>query len=90
MESRRDTKFSCKARTSRNGILVYLYDATLGHGENFLKPIGGLGRQDEFNSCGTSPGKDFLLRPGDRVVFEGIAVEILKQSGQERLLISKN
>lgn len=90
MESRRDTKFSCPGSAARNGVLVYLYDSTLGHGENFLKPLGGLGRQEQFNACGAPPGKDFLLRTGNRIVFEGISVEVLKHSSQDNLLISKS
>lgn len=89
IESRRDTKFSCQASSARNGVLVYLYDATLGHSQNFLIPLGGLERQEQSNSCGAPPGKDFLLRTGDRVVYEGITIEVLKHSSLDKILITR-
>lgn len=35
VESRRETKFSCVMPSKRNGVLVYTYDATLSHGQDF-------------------------------------------------------
>jgi M6 family metalloprotease-like protein len=89
IESRRETKFSCPAGEPRSGVLVYLYDATLGHSENFLKPVGVLGRQEQYNSCGAPPGKDFLLRTGDRAVYEGITIEVLKHASLDKILITR-
>jgi M6 family metalloprotease-like protein len=91
IESRRDTKFSCRTPSGRNGVLVYLYDAKLGHNENFLVPVIEAGRQSQFQypNCEIAPHPDALLRAGDRVSVEGMTVEVLKIGGKDTVRISK-
>jgi hypothetical protein len=91
IESRRETKFSCKAPTPRNGVLVYVYDATLGHGNDFLIASSPAGRQAQnFNNCAVAPNPDFLLRKGDKVVVEGFTVEVLEHGTLDKVLVSRN
>ncbi len=96
VESRRETKFSCRTTPSRDGVLVYVYDATLGHGENFLIPSSPGNRSDQRDSCSslntrsTPPNPDFLLRKGDKVVVEGLTVEVLAHSNLDQIVITKN
>jgi M6 family metalloprotease-like protein len=90
IESRRETKFSCKAPTPRNGVLVYVYDATLGHGDNFLIPYSPAGRQVQNLPCAVEPNPDFLLRKGDKVVVEGFTVEVLEHGALDKVLVSRN
>jgi M6 family metalloprotease-like protein len=95
VESRRQTKFSCKTRPARDGVLVYIYEATLGHGENFLIPVAPPGRQNQQDTCnsanfqGAPPNPDYLLRAGDKVVVEGVTVEVLKHSRNDRVRFSR-
>jgi M6 family metalloprotease-like protein len=89
IESRRETKFSCKTNSGRNGVLVYLFDAKLGHGEDFLVPVSVAGRTPKQVNCATAPHPDVLLRAGDRVSVEGMTVEVVKISGKDTVRISK-
>jgi M6 family metalloprotease-like protein len=89
IESRRETKFSCKTQPGRNGVLVYLYDAKLGHGQDFLVPITEPGRVRQNMNCNTEPHPDALLRAGDRVSVEGMTVEVVKIGGKDTVEISK-
>ena len=89
IESRRETKFSCEAPTPRDGILVYVYDATLGHNDDFLIAASPSGRQEQnFNDCAVGPNPDFLLREGDKVEVEGLTVEVLEHGDFDRILVS--
>ena len=91
IESRRETKFSCEAPKPRDGVLVYVYDATLGHGEDFLIAASPEGRQvQNFNECAVEPNPDFLLREGDTVVVEGLTVEVLEHGEFDRILVSQS
>ena len=95
VESRRVTKFSCTTPTLRNGVLVYIYDATLGHGENFLIQASPPGRVSEQDSCGSlngrssGPTKDELLHEGDKISVEGITIEVLAHGNYDKIRISK-
>jgi M6 family metalloprotease-like protein len=89
IESRRETEFSCEAPTPRDGVLVYVYDATLGHGEDFLVPVSPQGRQDQNFDCPLEPNPDVLLREGDTVVVEGLTVEVLEHGEFDRILVSR-
>jgi len=94
IESRRVTKFSCTTPTLRNGILVYIYDATLGHGENFLIPVAPEGRALEDDSCGelnnrSGLTKDELLHEGEKVTVEGITIELIAHGNYDKILVSK-
>ena len=94
VESRRETEFSCKTSPSRDGVLVYVYDATLGHNEDFLIPISPGNRANQYDDCnsrsgrGTPPNPDVLLRTGERVIVDGIQVEVLAHGKLDRIKIS--
>lgn len=93
IESRRFTKFSCGIPT-KNGVLVYVYDANLSHGEDFLMPVYPTGRlKENHNSsavpCNSEPFADPLLYQGDRVTIEGMNVEVLTHGNFDQIKISK-
>ncbi len=94
IESRRETKFSCKTSPSRDGVLVYVYDATLGHNEDFLIPISPGKRPNQSDDCnslsgrGTPTNPDYLLRKGDLVNVDGIQVKVLSTGSLDRIKIS--
>jgi hypothetical protein len=90
LESRRVTKFSCTTRTERNGVLAYIYDSTLGHQEQYFQPIAPTDRAIETYSCFASPTKDLLLHEGDKVTYEGIAIEMLAHGDFDQVRISRN
>lgn len=95
MESRRVTKFSCTTATKRNGALVYVYDATLGHNEDFLIPQPAKLRGPETDSCRSKnsrtgqPTVDPLLREGEKVTIDGITVEVVRQGNFDKLRITR-
>lgn len=89
IESRRETKFSCRTQPGRNGVLVYLYDAKLGHGEDFLVPLTQPGRVPQYTNCNTAPHPDVLLRAGNRISYDGVTVEVVKVAGKDTVRISR-
>jgi M6 family metalloprotease-like protein len=90
IESRRDTKFSCQMQPGQNGALVYIYDAGLGHGEDFLVPLAPDGRSKVQTTCrAVPPITDAVLRSGDKLTFEGITIENLSSGNFDRLRITK-
>jgi hypothetical protein len=94
IESRRETKFSCSTNPARDGVLVYLYDATLGHGENFLTPISPPGRVNQPDACSvlhgrTPPNPDRLLRQGESVVVEDLTVEVVNHGSYDQVAVSR-
>ena len=93
IESRRFTKFSCGI-TSKNGVLVYTYDANLVHNEDFLMPIYPANRSKEYNNtrtrpCAQAPIADPLLYQGDKVVVDGVKIENLVHGNFDKVRISK-
>ena len=90
IESRRETKFSCTMPNKRNGVLAYLYDATLGHGENFLIPITPKGRKAVGSSdCQVSRFPDPLLYKGQKISVEGVTIEVLNSQNLDKIRISR-
>ena len=89
IESRRVTKFSCSTSQARNGVLVYTYDAMLGHGQEFLKPFEPAGRPLEGNSCGTVWDRDVILRPSDSITVEGIKITVISSGTSDYIKIEK-
>jgi M6 family metalloprotease-like protein len=90
IESRRVTKFSCRTPTPRNGVLVYTYDAKIGHGEDFLTPFSPPGRAFEQTiGCITNSTIDYLLRENDKITVEGVTVEVLLHRNYDRIKISR-
>ena len=90
IESRRETKFSCTMPTKRNGVLAYIYDATLGHAENFLIPVTPEGRPDESSSnCQVSSFPNPLLYKSEKIDVEGVTIEVLDSLNYDKIRISK-
>ena len=94
IESRRVTKFDCTTPTARNGVLAYLYDSKLGHGDAFLTPFSPSERPLERDSCGsknfsTPPTRDLLIHEGESVTVEGVRVEVLMHGNYDRIRITK-
>lgn len=95
VESRRETKFSCTTKKPRNGILVYLYDANLSHGENFLVPLYNLRTNREFDSCSSlTPTQlpqtvDVIMYEGEALTYAGITIKVEKSSNLDKITIKK-
>jgi M6 family metalloprotease-like protein len=90
IESRRETKFSCAMPTNKNGVLAYLYDAKLGHNDNFLIPLTPSGRSPERSDvCQTNMFPDPLLYKGQKIDAEGVTIEVLDSRNFDRIRISK-
>lgn len=90
IESRRESKFSCSMPSKRNGVLVYVYDATLSHGEDFLKPIGPGGRVPESSyNCFAARFPNPIIYRGEKVVAEGVTIEVLESLNMDKIRISR-
>jgi hypothetical protein len=90
IESRRESKFSCTMPSKRNGVLAYLYDATLSHGENFLQPVTPVGRAVEYSSnCPVVGYPNPILYKGEKISVEGITIEIIDSLNYDKIRISK-
>jgi len=89
IESRRETKFSCQMKPTQNGILAYIYDSTLSHGEDFLIPIAPDGRSIVSSPCPASPMIDSLLRTGDKISVDGFIIENLLSGNFDKIRITK-
>jgi hypothetical protein len=93
VESRRVTKFSCTTPTPRNGVLVYVLDMTLGHGQDFLVPVNPPNRTvSERSSCNGFPSYDsldILLHEGDKVSYGGLTIELVRHSNFDKIIVSK-
>jgi M6 family metalloprotease-like protein len=91
IESRRENKFSCSMPSKRNGVLVYTYDATLSHGQNFLKPITPEGRVTEYSSdCPVVGYPNPILYKGQKITVEGVTIEIIDSLNYDKIKIFKN
>ncbi|NCW75806.1 MAG: hypothetical protein EBW13_03450, partial [Actinobacteria bacterium] len=69
----------------------YTYDATLGHGENFLTPAIPKGRAVTSIAppCQVSPFPDPLLYEGDKVTVEEVTVLVLESGTLDRIRITR-
>ncbi len=91
IESRRENKFTCKMPSKRNGVLVYTYDATLSHGENFLKPIVPSGRLSENSlNCPVVPYPNPILYKGQTLSIEGVRVEVVESLEYDKIKIYRD
>jgi len=91
IESRRENKFSCQMPSKRDGVLVYTYDATLSHGQNFLQPVTPLGRAIEYSSnCPVVGYSNPFLYKGQKIIVEGISIEIIDSLKYDKVKINKN
>ena len=90
IESRRENKFSCQMPSKRNGILVYTYDATLMHGENFLKPLTFEGRAIESSSnCMAQPYPNPFLYKGQKITVEGVTIEVIDSLNLDKVRLTR-
>jgi hypothetical protein len=93
VESRRVTKFSCTTPTPRNGVLVYVLDLTLGHGQDFLVPVSPPNRTvSERSSCNgvlSYMSLDILLHERDKVSYGGLTIELLKYGNFDTIIVTK-
>jgi M6 family metalloprotease-like protein len=90
IESRRENKFTCTMPSKRNGVLVYTYDATLSHGENFLKPAVISGRSPERSSnCSVAAFPNPILYKDEEIVAEGVRIEVLASANYDKVRISR-
>lgn len=89
IESRRDSKFSCKMSIPQNGALAYIYDANFSHGEEFLIPVSPNGRPRVQTPCPSPPMWDSVLRSGDKINVNGIVVENLSSGSFDKIRITK-
>ena len=93
VESRRVTKFSCTTPTPRNGVLVYVLDLTLGHGQDFLIPVSPPNRitteRFECNGFPSYSSLDVLLHEGDKVSYGGLTVELNKSSNLDKIIVTR-
>ena len=103
VESRRpDLRFDCEGTDAeadvkgvsgpdwrpRHGVIAYVADMTIGHGNGFqaLIPPGGRGLNRLF-TCSAPPQLDAILEPGDNIVFEGITVEVISSDDYDTVQI---
>ena len=92
IESRRESKFSCTMPSKRNGVLAYLYDATLSHGENFLQPVTPVGRAVEYSSNCPDVGVGYpnpILYKGEKISVEGITIEVIDSLNYDKIRVSR-
>ncbi|MFZ9751213.1 MAG: hypothetical protein ACO3CN_03820, partial [Candidatus Nanopelagicales bacterium] len=73
------------------GVLVYEYDAQLGHGENFLIPIVPTGRSKlNVPGCRVGPFADPLLYQGNSLTTSGLKIEVTKVANMDKIRISRS
>jgi hypothetical protein len=96
IESRRVTEFSCKTPTKWDGVMAYVYDPSLSHGQDFLLPISPVNRDKEYAECngvklynGAQLWSDVLLHKGDKITIEGFTVEVLEHGSFNRIQIRR-
>lgn len=81
VESRRPNDLRCSTINNpayqSEGVLVYTYDATKGHNEEFLQVFGPPGRAIIPSGCWTEPEADPLLQSGDSVTVHGITISVV-------------
>lgn len=77
VESRADTKFvgSDSVRGNTEGVLVYVYDATLGHNSEYLFPVSSV--------------SDPILAKGESVTYEGVNIKVISVGAEDKILITR-
>ncbi len=76
VESRNKTKFtgSDSVRGNTEGVLVYVYNATLGHNSEYLSPATSV--------------SDPVLSDGQSVTYEGVNIKVISVGVQDKVLIT--
>ncbi len=77
LESRTSTKFAGSSSITGNqeGVLVYVYDATLGHNAAYLYPANS--------------ESDSILLANESMTYEGIKIRVINLGSLARVLITK-
>lgn len=96
VESRRYTRFDNDKRQALfqkelvkddwNGILVYEYDGSLGHLQNFLIPVASNQALSEYNWDGTTR---YITKQSESVEHSGLKVTLTKSGNFDSISISK-
>jgi hypothetical protein len=96
IESRRFTKFDSEKRNALfqrelvkedwNGVLVYEYDATLGHLENFLVPVASSTALLEYNWDGRTR---YIIKENESVEHASLKITLTKSGNFDSLSIRK-
>lgn len=90
IESRRETQFSCKMPTKKNGLLVYIYDATRSHGENYMIPVTPSGRENESSSnCPVEALPDPYLYLNQSISVEGVRIQLVESQIFDKVKITR-
>ena len=86
IEARRETKFDVKDfENPRNGVLVYKYNAELGHLQNFLTPLEpSTSNQDRNAWRGLTR---YIMKEKDFVTYGGVEIEFISSGGVDRVKI---
>lgn len=79
IESRRPSKFDCPTTANRSGVIVYIVDTTLGHGDGMQALVAPAGRGLVWEGrCDAPQQLDAVLAAGDSVNVEGVTVSVTK------------
>jgi hypothetical protein len=71
--------------------LVYTYDATLSHGEDFLKPVTPESRVAESSpNCQVVPYPNPILYKGQKISTEGVTIEVIESLNYDKIRISRS
>ncbi len=90
VESRRTTKFDCP-HIKRNGVIVYLVDTKIGHGEGFLKLQTPAGRGlTAGNACSEPPQLDAIVGGGQSVSVEGWTITVTASGSFDTISIIRS
>lgn len=88
VESRRETKFykGVGIRHDLNGVVAYKYDSSLGHLEEFFKPLPSFKSLEEFNWDGKVR---VTSKPGDFIEINGLRIQIISSGKFDRVQVDK-
>lgn len=74
----------------RSGVITYVADMTIGHGNGFQALIAPEGRAlNGLWTCSAPPQLDAIMNPGDSITFEGITVEVLSSADYDTIKITQ-
>lgn len=91
IESRRPTKYDLETKNSREGVVVFEVDTTLGHGEGYLKLVAPENRSlvDPVKGAGVDKQLDAVLYKSNFVTVEGVTVYVEKIGKKDKVSVIK-
>lgn len=90
IESRRHTDYDVETYQSRDGVIVFTVDTTLGHGQGYLALQAPEGRSlVAAGTYGYERQLDAVLYEGDSVTYQGITVFVDEIGEKDRVSIIK-